>query len=539
MIKMNEMYVEVIPAKKEITGISKKKLNVAAYCRVSTDTEEQAGSYEAQTQYYKAKIENTQGWTLVDIFGDEGISGTSEKNRPEFQKMMKYCNQGKIDLILTKSVSRFSRNVTVTLDYARKLREKGIGIIFEKENLNTLNYTSEMLLALHSIFAQAESESMSENIKLGKRYRYREGKVGFNFNRVYGYTQNQDKEISIDLSQAATVKLIFDEFQNGHSLQEIAKELNEKEIPSPSGKGQWASQSVKRILTNEKYTGDVLTQKTYIVDPITKKTKKNTGELPQYLVKNHHIPIIQQEQFNFVQTELNRRGCIRKNENKNEYMKYSGKFAFNNKIICGYCGTKYRRTMWTTHKKEKKFMWRCLGRTGEGKDYCPNSPSIDDEFLKNALVNAINAVYNSKSRVKDVIKCSISTLIGNKEQPLISKNNERLAEIEQKMRDALYQNAIGKISTEELDMICMEVMNESKKIRQENMEYEMAQKLKNAQTATLKQIFSAIDEMEDELKEFDPDLVRKIIEKIEVHSPEKATIWFVGEIPYEISLTEK
>ena len=533
------MYVEVIPAKKELSGKSEaqKKKNVAAYCRVSTDTEEQAGSFEAQMQYYKTKIENTPNWTLVDVFGDEGISGVSD-NRPEFQRMMEYCDKGKIDLILTKSVSRFSRNVSVTIDCVRKLREKGIGIIFEKENVNTLNYTSEMILGLHGIFAQAESESMSENIKLGKRFHYREGKVGFNFNRVFGYTQNQDEEISIDLAQAATVILIFDEFQNGRSLQEIARELQEKGMLSPSGKEQWSSQAVKRILTNEKYTGDVLTQKTYIIDPISKKTKKNTGELPQYLIKNHHIPIIEREQFDFVQTELNRRGCIRKNENKNEYMKYSGKFAFNNKIICGHCGTKFRRTMWK-QKNQDKYVWRCLGRMDEGKDYCPDSPSIDDEFLKSAAVSAINIIYSSKSRVKDVIKCSISALLGNREQPLISENNKRLEESEQKIRDALYKNATGEISTEELDLICMEVMTESKKLRQENMKYEMAQKLKNAQTSALKQIFSAIDEMKEELEEYDPDLVRKIIEKIEVHSSEKATIWFVGEIPFEISLPER
>ena len=192
-----------------------KKMRVAAYCRVSTDSEEQLTSYRTQIDYYTDKINAAPEWTLVEVFADEGISGVSTKKRDEFNHMMEMCDKGKIDLIITKSVSRFSRNTTVTLEYARSLRDKGIGIIFEKENLNTLTLTSEMLLALHSIFAQAKSESMSENIKLGKRFGYKAGRVWFNFNGIYGYKQDQDGSITADMEQTVAVKIMFDSFLEG------------------------------------------------------------------------------------------------------------------------------------------------------------------------------------------------------------------------------------------------------------------------------------------------------------------------------------
>ncbi len=536
-----DSWVEVIPATKNAMAPKQgfKRMRVAAYCRVSTDSEEQLTSYHTQIEYYTDKINATPDWTLVEVFADEGISGVSTKKRDEFNRMMDMCDKGKIDLIITKSVSRFSRNTTVTLEYARSLREKGIGIIFEKENLNTLTLTSEMLLALHSIFAQAESESMSENIKLGKRFGYKAGKVGYNFNRVYGYTQDADGNISADMAKTVAVKIMFDRFLDGYTLSQIADELEERGHLTPSGLPRWSKEGIKRILTNEKYTGDVLTQKTFTTDVTTKKKKVNTGELPQYYIRNHHVSIVSREQFDAVQIELNRRNCIRKHEKKNDFSKYSGKSALNNLIVCGECGSKYRRTIWIDRKKNKKYVWRCVSRLEYGKKYCKTSPSIDDDMIKSAVIDAINAIYAKRNSVKDIVKCNIAALLGKTKEPFnIEENNNKINNLNEKMRDALGKHSTGEITTDELDEICAEIMRESRELREENQKYKMEIQMKGAEQARLKQIFEAIDHMSEQMTEFDDETVRAVVERIDVMSADRIIIWLVGGISYEKELSK-
>lgn len=536
-----DSWVEVIPATKNAMAPKQgfKKMRVAAYCRVSTDSEEQLTSYRTQIDYYTDKINAAPEWTLVEVFADEGISGVSTKKRDEFNRMMEMCDKGKIDLIITKSVSRFSRNTTVTLEYARSLRDKGIGIIFEKENLNTLTLTSEMLLALHSIFAQAESESMSENIKLGKRFGYKAGRVGFNFNGIYGYKQDEDGNITADMEQTVAVKIMFDSFLDGHTLSQIADELEERGHLTPSGLPRWSKAGIKRVLTNEKYTGDVLTQKTFTTDVTTKRKKVNTGELPQYYIRNHHVPIISREQYDAVQIELKRRNCIRKNEKKNDFSKYSGKSALNNLVVCGECGSKYRRTIWIDRRKNKKYVWRCVSRLEYGKKYCHTSPSIDDEMLKSTVIEAINAVYASKNSIRDIVKCNIAALLGKTNEPFsIKENNNKIDKLNERMRDALYKNSAGEITTDELDEICAEIMQESKVLREENKKHTMEIQMKGAEQARLKQIFEAIDHMSEQMTEFDDETVRAVVERIDVISQDKIIIWLIGGISYEKELTK-
>ena len=344
---MSGKKVEMIPATRNFLEKDRKVIkNVGAYCRVSTDTEEQQGSYNSQVNYYTEKIKSTPGWRFVKVYGDEGISGTNADNRPGFQEMMQDCENGKLDLIITKSISRFSRNVTVTLEVARKLRDKDIGIFFEKENLNTLHYTSESLLAIFSSLAQAESESMSENIKMGREFKYKNGECCYNMGKVFGFNQDSDGIVTINEEQAMAVRLMYEGYLNGMSIGGIIKDLQERKIPSPTGKEEWSPGTVERILSSEKYKGDFLARKTFTVDPISKKKKKNTGQVTQYFIRNHHPAIIEPEMFDMVQSEMTRRGCIKKNDKKKHYGKYSGKFPFNNLIICGDCGAKYRRTMW-------------------------------------------------------------------------------------------------------------------------------------------------------------------------------------------------
>ena len=531
--------VKMIPATRNFLEKDRKAiLNVGAYCRVSTDTEEQQGSYNSQVTHYTEKIKSTPGWRFVKVYGDEGISGTNADNRPGFQEMMQDCENGKLDLIITKSISRFSRNVTVTLEVARKLRDKGIGIFFEKENLNTLHYTSESLLAIFSSLAQAESESMSENIKMGREYRYKKGGCCYNMGKVFGFNQDSDGIVTINEEQAIVVRLMYEGYLNGMSIGEIIKDLRERKILSPTGKEEWSPGTVERILSSEKYKGDFLARKTFTVDPISKKKKKNTGQVTQYLITNHHPAIIEPEMFDMVQSEMTRRGCIKKNDKKKHYGKYSGKFPFNNLIICGDCGAKYRRTMWVEKNGDKKYVWRCVNRIQDGKTYCRRSVSINDTYLTKKTVEAINIIYKSRSRVKDILKCSIASLMGDTEQPMITKNTARLEELSDLMRDAIFKNATGEMTPKELKKICYEVKTESEKLRKENEEYEMTRKMKSAESSKLKQIFKAIDEMAEELTEIDNTLVRNIIEKMEVITKDKLTIWFIGDIAYEVEIPE-
>ncbi|MEE1012824.1 MAG: recombinase family protein [Clostridia bacterium] len=537
---MRAKEVKMIPATRNFLEKDRKVIkNVGAYCRVSTDTEEQQGSYNSQVNYYTEKIKSTPGWRFVKVYGDEGISGTNADNRPGFQEMMQDCENGKLDLIITKSISRFSRNVTVTLEVARKLRDKDIGIFFEKENLNTLHYTSESLLAIFSSLAQAESESMSENIKMGREFKYKNGECCYNMGKVFGFNQDSDGIVTINEEQAVVVKHMYEGYLNGMSIGGIIKDLQERKISSPTGKEKWSPGTVERILSSEKYKGDFLTRKTFTVDPISKKKKKNTGQVSQYLITNHHPAIIEPEMFDMVQSEMARRGCIKKNDKKKHYGKYSGKFPFNNLIICGDCGAKYRRTMWVEKNGDKKHVWRCVNRIQDGKKaHCRHSVSINDIYLTKKTVEAINIIYKSRSRVKDILKCSIASLMGDTEQPMITENMARLEELSDLMRDAIFKNATGEMTPNQLEKICYEVKTESEKLRKENEEHEMTRKMKSAESSKLKQIFKAVDEMAEELTEIDNTLVRNIIEKMEVISEDKLTIWFIGDIAYEVELPE-
>ena len=304
--------VTIIPAKPQLEQqIAMRKKNVAAYCRVSTEEEEQQSSYEAQCSYYTDLIMKNPEWNMAGIFADEGITGTSTKKREDFNRMIRKCRAGKIDLILTKSISRFARNTVDSLKYIRALKGMGIGIIFEKENINTLETDTELIITFMSAFAQSESESISANVRWGIRQAMKEGKVHVNFNRLYGYTVGEDGEPEIVPEQAEAIRLIFDRYLLGDSLRDIKEYLEVKGIPAPDGGVTWDTSRISGILENEKYAGDVLLQKTFKADMMSGKTVKNTGQLPMYLIENNHPAIIPREQFNAVQAERLRRSAGR------------------------------------------------------------------------------------------------------------------------------------------------------------------------------------------------------------------------------------
>lgn len=356
---MPEVEVVVIPATKSVVEKKRGKLRVAAYCRVSTDDEEQLTSYENQIEHYTAEIESNPDWKLVDIFADEGISGVNLKKRDEFNRMIDMCREGKIDRILTKSIERFARNILDSIKFIRELKSIGVSIYFEKQNIDTGNMTSEMMIALYSVFAQAESESISNNVRMGKRFGYKLGKAPMMYNNILGYRKGENGEPEIIPEEAEIIITIFTKFLEGFSYRRIADLLAEKGYKTKKGNSEWNTSVIQRILQNEKYKGDVLTQKTYVVDLFEKKSARNTGELPMYLIKNHHIPIIEPEVFDMVQVEIARRNSMKAVSDKaiSYRSKFSSKYALTGLVVCGDCGSKYRRTTWAKRGK-KRAVWR-------------------------------------------------------------------------------------------------------------------------------------------------------------------------------------
>lgn len=338
--------VIMIPAKAETPQEQEKKrhLRVAAYCRVSTDSEEQLSSYENQLAYYTEKIMKEPGWTMAGVFADEGVTGTSTCKRMEFLRMIRQCRQGKIDMILAKSVSRFARNTVDTLNFTRELRGLGIPVIFEEQNINSIYPESEFLITLHGAFAQAESESTSSRVSWGKRQAMRSGHVTMHYKNLLGYEKGPDGKPRIVPEQAEVVRFIYDRYLAGDTTREIKAALEAKGTPTVSGKGTWMASHIRSILTNEKYCGDVLLQKTFIQDCISKKVIPNTGQLPKYLVQDHHEPIVSRETFDAVQLEMARRsakaGATRKSTPTGRG-KYSGKHVLSNLLFCGECSTAY------------------------------------------------------------------------------------------------------------------------------------------------------------------------------------------------------
>ena len=390
-----ERKIIIIPAKKESPQEQAKKRNlrVAAYCRVSTGDEEQLTSYENQKAFYTEKIMKNPDWTMVDIFADEGITGTSTCRRKQFLRMIRQCRQGKIDMILAKSVSRFARNTLDTISYTRELRSLGIAVIFEEQNINSIYPESEFLIALHAAFAQSESESISANVRWGKRQSIKDGKVTFQYKTMLGYKKGVDGNPEIIPEEAETVRRIFERYLAGKSIQNIRQALEASGVRNAAGTTEWTTSNLRSILTNEKYCGDALLQKTFIKDCISKKAILNTGQLPKVLIQDNHEAIVSREMFDAVQLEIARRraqdGRTRKSAPTGRG-KFSGKYALSGLLFCAECGTAYRRVVWTQHG-EKRAVWRCTSRLDYGKKYCEHSPTLDEAPLQQAILNAVNA----------------------------------------------------------------------------------------------------------------------------------------------------
>ena len=361
---------------------STAKRKVAAYARVSTDHEEQQSSYEAQCDYYTKFIQKRDDWEFAGIYADEGVTGTSVKKREGFSRMVEDALAGKIDLILTKSVSRFARNTVDSLTTIRTLKEHGTEVFFEKESIWTFDSKGEMLLTILSSLSQEESRSISENVKWGQRKKAADGKFSMCYGRFLGYDKGEDGTMVINPEQAKIVELIYSDFISGLSPKAIAKKLTEDRIPTPGGQEKWYEGTVRSILKNEKYMGCALLQKTYTPDFLTKKAVKNNGEVPQYYVEDSHPAIVDPDQFRLVQDIF---------EERARDPKHSGATIFSGKIRCGCCGGWYGSKVWHSNDKYRRVVWQCNAKFKD-KTRC-KTPHLTEDEIKAAYVKLANQLY--------------------------------------------------------------------------------------------------------------------------------------------------
>lgn len=498
--------VMVIPARRRLGNTvqaeERPKLRVAAYCRVSTDSDEQATSYEAQVEHYTAFIKQNSEWEFAGIFADDGISGTNTKKREEFNRMIGECMAGNIDLIVTKSISRFARNTLDCLKYIRELKEKNIPVFFEKENINTMDSKGEVLLTIMASLAQQESQSLSQNVKLGLQYRYQNGEVQVNHNRFLGYTKDEDGHLIIEPVEAEVVKRIYREYLEGASLLQICRSLKADSILTAANKPHWRPETVKKILQNEKYIGDTLLQKTYTVDFLTKKRVKNNGIVPQYYVENSHEPIIPRELFMQVQEEMVRRANLRGGKDGKKRV-YSSKYALSSIVYCGQCGDIYRRVHWN-NRGYKSIVWRCVSRLEEKGSEC-TAPTINEETLQTAVVKAINELLANKEPFLQALQKNIATILNE-------ENDNATNDIDSKLEELQQQLLIQAKSKNDYEDVADEIYH-LRELKQNALVENAEREGKRQRIAEMTDFFN---EQSCELEEYDEQLVRRLIEKVTV-----------------------
>ena len=520
--------VIIIPPKPDLqqTTTVTKQLRVAAYCRVSTKEEEQASSYEAQCEYYTDKIMSNKEWTMAGIFADEGITGTSTKKRTEFLRMIRQCKQKKIDLILTKSIQRFARNTLDCINYTRILRQLGIGVLFEKENINSLPADSEFMITMYGAMAQSESESISGNIRRGKQMHAKVGTLKVPCHRLYGYKKDADGRFCIVPEQAEVVREIYERYKNGASLRNLKDWLEGNQIKTVLGTADWSVSVIKGILTNEKYCGDVLLQKTFCTDVISKKIVKNVGQMAQYYMPDHHEAIVSREQYNAVKAEMARRSALRSPSKQAVTGRscYTSKYALSDRIVCGECGTLYRRCTWTSRGR-KYPVWRCTSRLNYGTKYCHDSPTIKEEPLQNAILSAINAAMSDKPVLLDRIKNAVSLeLLPVQGQTMsLADIERRLAQLDEQFQQLLTE-AIDAEDKEACNAQFAEILAEQTSLKKQKETILQSSMDTDRVCTRMKQAEQAIESTASTITEWNENAVRQIVERVTVLSADEVLV---------------
>ena len=521
--------VTVIPADPQYTqrDIRKQHLRVAPYCRVSTDSDEQLTSYRAQIEYYTAKIAENPDWTMVRMYADEGTTGPSMKKRKEFLKLVDDCEKGKIDLVITKSTTRFARNTLEGIQTVRKLRRLGVGVFFEKENANTLYMDNEMILTFFFSQAQAESESLSKNVSWGHRRNYENGKVYYHYDSFLGYKRGPDGQPEIDEEQAAVVRRIFARYLMGDSVRKICRDLEADGIRTVRGCEKWSDSTVQNMLRNEKYIGDALLQKTYIQDIFTRKSMKNEGQLPKYYVHNCHPAIIDRSTFQKVQEEIARRSSKKKisAKAKTELGKYSGKYALSELLVCGECGSPYRRQTYMP-KGEKYHVWRCLNRMENGKRICKNSPTFREEDIQDAVVAAMNEQLD-RQRAKETLKQSLFTaLAANEPEMTLPAVEGQIKALQERQIELIGLATAEGAKFEDYDEEIGHVNEEKLKLLEIKAELELAEQNRAAFDHRMEEIDAALTLDSGMIEEYDDIRTRQLVSNIKVLDKESLLIRF-------------
>lgn len=509
-------------------------LRVAAYCRVSTDSEDQIDSYNAQVAYYTDAIAKNPKWRFAGIYADEGITGTQAKKRIHFMRMIRDCEKGKIDLIVTKSVARFARNTVDSLQYLRKLKAMGIGVYFEEQNLDSLQLDSEMLIGFHSVLAQAESENISANVRWGIQQRMKSGTFQFRYN-ILGYQKGENGEPEINEEEAVPIRNIFQMYLDGKSLEQIKIYLEKNKVRTKNGNKEWSKNVIKSILTNERYCGNLLMQKTYIENCITKKVKKNRGEMAKYLILNNHPAIISESTFKLVQMEMSRRSSMpRKSDNAiTQQGKYSGKYVFTDLLICGECGSPYRRKTWIQNGNKRR-VWRCLNRMEHGKTLCPNSITVEEERLKRAVCRGISKTIENKKDVMNLILSNLAYAVtGHVDTLELFAITQQLKTLDQLMEDtvSLASNTTGDIHRLEQEIKSISEQMVALRNRLSLIQSRVAANEKvNAEVEKIKELLTS-DNMD--FTEFSDTNIRRMTQYIRVKKEGKIIINLKGGVQIE------
>ena len=518
--------VTLIPAKPKVgNSISKEeapKLRVAAYCRVSTDSEEQETSYETQVSHYKEYIEHNPQWTLAGIFADDGISGTNTKKRDEFNRMIDECMAGNIDMVITKSISRFARNTLDCLKYIRKLKEKNIPVYFEKESINTMDAKGEVMITIMASLAQQESQSLSQNVKLGLQYRYQQGKVTVNCSRFLGYRKGEDGKLEIDPDQAEIVKRIYREYLEGSSMDKIAAGLEADGILTGAGKARWHTSTINKILRNEKYLGDALLQKTYTTDFLTKKRIKNNGIVPQYYVEDDHPAIIPKEIFMQAQEELVRRRVVHRSPSGKKRI-FSGNHCFSQIVVCGECGELYRRVHWN-NRGCKSIVWRCISRLEptSAEINCTNR-TVKETVLEDITVKAFNQILSNRKVFLKQLQENIARAVVTTDTLSPEGIQARMEELQQELVKAVGNQKNYDALTDEI--LRLQQMKKDSQVDAQRHEETMNR---------IKELQSFIAGQKAKITEFDEADVRKLVQTITVF-PDHFTVEFKSGISVDIN----
>lgn len=511
-----------------------KALRVAAYCRVSTLQEQQETSYEAQVNYYTEKIKSNLNWKLAGIYADDGKSATSTRKRSNFQAMIDDCLAGKIDMVITKSISRFARNTVDSLMNIRKLKEKNIAVFFEKEGINTLEGSGELLITILSSQAQEESRNISENCHWGIVRKFENGKVIVNHSKFLGYTKDKEGNLVIVPEEAELVRRIFRLFLEGNSSYGIKRMLEADGILTVTGNTEWHATVIDKMLSNEKYMGDALMQKTYTVDFLTKKKVLNKGIVPKYYIEDNHEAIIPKELFNRVQEEKTRRTAIYRPAARKKDApvkgKYSAKYILSDIMVCTECGQPYRRQVWTKYGI-KKAVWRCDNRLKHGSKRCKYSPTLKEDSLHEAIMTAINSVVEDQGEFVQAFRENVIRIIGNySAQAEPTQYDEQIEQLQQEMMRLIEDSAKSECADDAFDKeyrIIADKIKELKKLKTKELK---ERHLAEIYELRLQDIDGYMKKVNYLKREFDDDLVRRLLQSVRVLNGSKIEIQFQSGI---------